>query len=57
MYFDEAKFCSNLAFIRDGNIIAHNKTEQILKEANTNDIEKAYLYFISKTDGTMEATK
>lgn len=45
--FDEAKYCSNLAFIKNGNLIAKGTKEEILKETGKEEVEQAYLYYMN----------
>jgi ABC-2 type transport system ATP-binding protein len=44
-YMDEASHCDRVGFMRNGKLIAEGEPAAVLKEAGTNSLEDAFLYF------------
>jgi ABC-2 type transport system ATP-binding protein len=48
-YMDEARHCDRIGFVRNGELIAEGKPEELLKISETDSLEDAFLQF-SKED-------
>ena len=48
-FMDEAKFCDTISLFYDGEIIALNTPENIIKQANANSMQEAFIKLIKKS--------
>ena len=45
---DEAKFCDNISLFYNGEIIALDTPQKIMKQANANTMQEAFIRFIKE---------
>jgi ABC-2 type transport system ATP-binding protein len=49
-HLDEAARCSRLGLMRSGDLLAVNTPQALLRQAGTQDMEEAFLYFASRQE-------
>lgn len=47
-FMDEAKFCDNISLFYNGEIIALDKPDEIIKKANAKDMQEAFINIIKE---------
>ena len=53
-FMDEARFCDNISLFYNGEIIALDKPDELIKKANANNMQEAFINLIKKAKGDNE---